>query len=392
MSYQGKFSSYQKPKKPLWKRILIAVLCVLLLLVAVGAAGAYYYFNFLLDNVTHAEFTPNTDSYDDTPQGYFGDIGEETTEATEPSETTQATEKPEATQATAVTKETAPPVVGYGKTGKIVNILLVGQDSREGEAAKLADSIILATINKETKKLTLTSFLRDTFLKMPDYVSSTGHQYRCGKNRININYALGYSWDGDLGAMKMLNQCLYENFGVEVDGNIEVSFDAFEKLVNEIGGLLIDLTEPEVAYLNDHATKLNLDLHYEPGVNWMEGYGTLTYCRMRKIDSDMSRANRQRKVISQIVDSIRDKSLGEINDLVKLILPLVITDMDKSEITTYIMELLPLLPQLEIVSNQCPAEGTYHGEAVELDGITSYVLVPELTKNREMLMAIAEDN
>lgn len=383
MSYQGKFSSFEKPKKPLWKRILTTVLCVLLLLVVAGGAGAYYYFNFMLDNVTHAQFTPNTDPYDDSMQGYLGVFDDET-EPTE-SETVEAAEAVEAAT-------TLPKTIGYGKTGKIVNILLIGQDSREGEAAKLADSIILATINKETKQLTLTSFLRDMFIKMPDYVASNGHKYECGKNRINVNYALGYSWDGDLGAMTMLDQCLYENFGVEVDGNIEVSFDAFEMLVNNIGGLWIDLAENEVDYLNAHAQKLNLDLHYEPGLNWMEGYGALTYCRARKLDSDIGRTARQRKVVTEIVNRVRDLSLGEINDLVKMILPLVITDLDKSDITTYVLELLPLLPQLEIVSNQCPAEGTYHGEMIELDGIESGVLIPDVGQNRKLLMAIAEDN
>ena len=98
----------------------------------------------------------------------------------------------------------ADPIGGSGS--RIVNILLVGQDRLEGEGRTRSDSMILCTFNKRTRELTLTSFLRDLYVQIPGY----------GGNRINAAYAYG--------GMELLEQTLEQNFGVQVDGIVEVDF------------------------------------------------------------------------------------------------------------------------------------------------------------------------
>ena len=127
-------------------------------------------------------------------------------------------------------------------------------------------------------------------------------------------------------------------------------------------------------------------------MNHLTGAQTLHYARIRKIDSDMERGNRQKKVISLLISQLKKMSLKELNKMVDQILPTIITNMSNEDITNCILELLPLLPKLEVVSNQCPAEGTYSGQIVEIYGVNSGVIVPNLQKNRELLTAITEDS
>ena len=278
----------------------------------------------------------------------------------------------------------------YGKSGKIVNILLVGQDSRRGDEAKLVDSIILLTLNKETKALTATSFLRDSYVKLPDYYR--GHT--CGWNRINTAYALGYSWFGDAGAMDMLNMTIQNNFGIEIDGNVEVSFDSFTKVIDLLGGLELDLTQEETDYLNTQS-KLYGTRHLEAGPNVLTGEEALWYARMQHLnagDNDAKRAGRQRMIIEKVLNKCKTMSALELNELLDTALPMLTTNITPDDMKMYISELLPYVSEVEFVSNQCPAEGTSWGEMVELPDGLSNVLKIDFNKNKQLMMSICEES
>ena len=188
----------------------------------------------------------------------------------------------------------------------------------------------------------------------------------------------------------MLSKLMYEQFGVEVDYTIEIGLHAFKLIIDALGGIDVELTEAEAKYLNkEDPGKAN----FEEGPAHLDGTYALAYVRMRKSsaeDNDFKRTTRQREVITKILNQCRSMSLGELNDMLNDVLPLIVTDMPKDMITTYALELLPVLPGLKIESNQCPAEGTYKGEIVEIYGVNSGVLIPNVQKNREILMAIAE--
>ena len=119
-----------------------------------------------------------------------------------------------------------------GRDSDIINILLIGQDRREDETRARSDSMILCTFRKSEKKLTMTSFLRDTYVKIPGY----------GQNRINVAYAAG--------GMSLLNKTLENNFGVHIDGNVEVDFYQFADIVDLLGGVEVDLRNDEAQWVN----------------------------------------------------------------------------------------------------------------------------------------------
>lgn len=355
MAKGGRFLQ-QKPKKTGKVGRIFLIVFVLLFVLAAGAvaAGTIYY-NSMLNLVTRPEATEIVLSEEQLEQ-ILGYVPEKVdTQTTEPTV--------ETTQPERVVED------------NIINIMLIGQQARKNETAKLSDTMILCSINKDTKTVTLTSFLRDLYVKLPNF---QGHV--CGKNRINVAYNLGWYWAGEKGGMEMLDQLIYENFGVEVDYNVEVGFDAFTDVVDTLGGVDIELTGAEAGHLGLGGA----------GTYHLDGEKALGYARTRSIDNDFNRTARQRKVVSALINKCRNMSLTELNNLIKTILPLVITDMTNEEITSCVMEVLPMLLELKIESHQVPVEGTYRFSTLDIIGVESNVIICDEEENGKLLRAIAE--
>ena len=261
----------------------------------------------------------------------------------------------------------------------IKNILIVGQASRGGEEAKLADSMILVTLNPKNNTITLTSFLRDSFVTIPSYAGRL-----CGgQNRINIIYHLGCRWNGAYGGMEMMDKCLKENFSVQVDHNVEIDFESFQHIIDAIGGIDLILSEQERDYLLEDKTGYND--YVTAGKNHLNGYTALCYARMRKPDSDVQRAQRQRKVISAVLHQSRRLKIHELARLAGTVSQLVMTDMYPGEMTELIAMGIPMLKNLDLRTAQCPAPDTYWWSTIPLDGYMSNVVKFDLQKNREIL-------
>ena len=190
MSKGGRYLQ-KKPAGAGWKKgVVIAVVAVLVLAIVLASLAILYIKGkFKLINIVTPESKDYTQEEIDNIMQYIPEdavtypVSDENEETEPTEETTEATEAP--------TED--PSAYDPGKLGKIVNIMVVGQAWRPGEEGKMSDSMILCTINKETKTLTLTSFLRDTYIKLANYRDSGGTQHTCGNQRINVAYALGYS-------------------------------------------------------------------------------------------------------------------------------------------------------------------------------------------------------
>lgn len=282
---------------------------------------------------------------------------------------------PEATPETvAIEKQTENDVTltTSGKDSKTVvtNILLVGQDRRAGEKKNgRSDAMILCTVNRRTKTVTLTSFMRDLYVKIPGKKN----------NRINAAYAIG--------GIKLLDQCLEENFGVQVDGNVVVDFQAFMKAVDLVGGVDVELTGKEAAYLNaaTYRDQARWESDLLEGINHLNGNSALAYARIRKISgNDFGRTKRQRKVLAALLEKVSNLTLPEIHRLLKTLLGEVSTDMTNTQILGYAMEFLSEIKNYQVETQQIPEEGTYRN--VTIDGMQ--VLLPDLEKNRDILSEI----
>ena len=191
MSSGGRYLK-KTPGKKKNKALMTILVVVLALVLIIGLLAGFVISK--MNKIQRAEKSENSLTAEDL-QGLMVEESEPTTEATTaPTETTAP-------------KETAP---DYGKTGKVVNVLLIGQDARPGEDSKNSDTMILCTVNKETKTLTLTSFLRDTFVYIPTFTDTYGTPHS-GRTKMTLCYALGYKWGGDLGAMELMDMVIERN-------------------------------------------------------------------------------------------------------------------------------------------------------------------------------------
>ena len=186
--------------------------------------------------------------------------------------------------------------------------------------------------------------------------------------------------------------CLYNNFGIEVDYDIEVDFEAFINIIDYLGGVEVELTEAEAEYLNKDDLYVLEDV--EPGKVTLDGMATLSYARMRKAngdgDSDIKRTNRQRELVKILLRKIQSHSVSQAMDLIECLLPKIVTNMTNEEITTCLWEILPLLPQMTIETGTCPVETTYWGEIIELGGYPASVLKFDKGQNTRLMRAITE--
>lgn len=244
-----------------------------------------------------------------------------------------------------------------GQTQELINILLIGQDARTGETRARSDAMILLTFNKTTKNITMTSFMRDLYVQIPGYED----------NRINAAYAFG--------GMELLDATLKQNFGVDVDANIEVNFDGFSSIIDILGGVDIELTSAEAEVLGLSA-----------GFQHLSGTNALRYSRIRSIDSDFSRTARQRNVITALFNSLKQAELSQLLELIDTIFPLITTDMSNGEIIAYATELFPMLSTSSLTNNRVPADDTYSLNTIR--GMS--VIVADMYQNRTILKETLE--
>lgn len=370
MSYHGRFEQAKQPKQPGKKKglkIFLIVIAVILVLLLIFAGAAYLYLQSKLKKMNIIELPKDTYAYT-----------EPTDEVTRPPEI-GAAETTEATTEATVPKMTA---------DDIVNILFVGQAARAGEEETMADSTMLVSINTYTKEITCMSILRDSFVKLPDY---KGHQ--CGRAKFTVCYNLGYQWGGGTaGGMEMTNICLKDNFGIEVDYNVEVSFDSFIKMIDYIDGVDIDLTQAEADYLNKDTLYVKRTI--EPGVQRLQGMEALSYARMRKAagdsESDIKRTERQRKVVEALLEKFRYRSIADLNKWIDILLPMVSTTMTPTDVTKLAARVLPIFSELKIKGATVPMEGW--GDMVDIynDGQVHSVMRFDTAKEKKLIRAITE--
>ena len=332
----------QKKKGKTWKKVLLGVLLVLLALIV----AIIIFVVTSLNKINRVDPNAETLSKEEWEQMRV-------TDELDPNETYPAVDED------FITFSTTPDGQAIVAEDYIVNILLIGQDRREGEGRARSDSMILVSFNKKSNKITLASFLRDNYVQLPD-----GY----GGDRLNAAYAIG--------GMEMLDETLEMNFGVNIDANLEVDFSGFSSIIDILGGVEIDLTQAEASHLNS-----NNGWSLSSGVNRLDGEQALAYSRIRKLDSDFGRTNRQRNVLTSLFEAFKDIDLTQALSLINEIFPLLTTDMSNGEMIGYATDLLPMLSKAELTSVHIPGDDDYYNATI--GGVM--VLVPDLDACREVL-------
>ncbi len=200
----------------------------------------------------------------------------------------------------------------------VKNVLLVGQ--RDG----LTDSMMLVSVNEKVETISMVSFYRDSWT----YIAPGGKTATFGK----LNWAYGK------GGIKCLIETIENDYKIEIDDYVMVDTDSFPLLIDALGGVDVNVTEKEASYLNStwrEWTFTGNPVSFTAGMNHLNGEKALMFCRIRKLDSDVGRTERQRRVISAVMTGFKDASLSKINSAINTLLPNVKTSMSNSEMVSF---------------------------------------------------------
>ena len=198
----------------------------------------------------------------------------------------------------------------------VLNVLLIGADSRNGTNTGNTDVMMLLSLNKKTKKITIASFLRDSYL----YVNGDNHDY-CTK--LNAAFSMG--------GPDCLIETIENNYKIEIDNYVMVNFKTFEKIIDEMGGV-------EVPKVEQFESDYNVKKHGIPlpvGENvTMNGAEALCFVRNRSCygEGDLRRSENQRIVINSIMDKVKSASVSDLNKYIDILMPQVMTGFTKGEI------------------------------------------------------------
>ena len=191
----------------------------------------------------------------------------------------------------------------YKDVEGITNIALFGIDAPLGQRGR-SDAIMLVTIDRNNKKIKLTSLIRDSYVSIP------------GRGMDKINHA--YAFGGPELAIRTINS----NFHLDIKNFASVNFTTLPQIIDILGGVNITLSSAEASQVPGASA----------GANTLNGAQALAYSRIRKIDSDFARSERQRTVMEAAIKKMLNQPLSSYPNVLSKILPLVTTNMNANDI------------------------------------------------------------
>lgn len=206
----------------------------------------------------------------------------------------------------------------------IRNIALFGVDAREQDSTLgNADTIMVLSINTKAKTAKLVSILRDSYVPIKGY----------GTRKINAAYLNG----GPVLAINTINR----NFGLDITDYVTVNFLMLAELIDEVGGIDVEITEAERGEINRIIPWDEVDVPYEiefldhAGLVHMNGAQALMYARIRYIDGDQARSERQAKVLNLMLEKVKKMSITKYPGILKTAMGNVETSLSYTEILSY---------------------------------------------------------
>jgi polyisoprenyl-teichoic acid--peptidoglycan teichoic acid transferase len=258
----------------------------------------------------------------------------------------------------------------------VTNIALFGLDQRNIKERGRSDSIMILTVDKEHKKIKLSSIMRDS------YVDIDGH----GKDKITHAYAFG----GPQLAVKTIN----ENFNLNIKSYVTVNFFGLAKIIDVMGGVTIDVKASEVPVANNYVKEIakleNVDppLIKGPGKQVLNGIQAVSYARNRYTgNGDYERTDRQRRVLSALMEKVKVLGVTKYPSVVSELLPYVLTNMSSVDIVKMGKDVLTS-GTTNIGQERFPIDGYCVGK--KINGVY-YLTYDEAATKDQMYKFIFED-
>lgn len=252
---------------------------------------------------------------------------------------------------------------GAGSTDEglpdIYQVLLIGTDRRQDNWYGNSDAMLLLSVNRNKKTISLVSFMRDLGVTVPGY----------GYRKINSAYALG---GGDL-----LVETIEQNFGISIDNYASVDFGGMIRIVDLFGGVTLDITQEEIPVMNSYIKEmcglegLTPENYYlsVPGTLQLNGMQAVAYCRNRYTGRyDFERTARQRRVLEQLYSRAKAMDLPQLLMLSVQAMPLISHNLSQEQIGA-LAALVPSLAGYQLTMERIPYDGLYSSNNENLDPV-----------------------
>lgn len=257
--------------------------------------------------------------------------------------------------------------VEYTEVDGITNVLLVGADSRDEEDTPKSDTVIIATLDNNVKKIKLTSLYRDTLVYIPGY----------GENKLNAAF--------ELGGVSLLSKTISNTYDISIDKYVMIDFVGFEKIIDLLGGIVIDVQDYQLEELNKYigeSTGGNDCPVYKSGLQVLNGKQTLSYARIRKgVGDDFERVERQREVLINVAEILKEIKPTKYLTIMTTMLDYIKTNIDPLEALNLAYTIYKF-PELNIEQLSIPMQELCIDE--EIEGLGS-VLRMDKYKNARIL-------
>ena len=306
---------------------------VILLILAVLAGSAYFVFHHYVSMLNRVPLGGDAEAVlsDATAQG-SGELEDDLPDDADAPEA----ERP----AEAVPEDAAQPVTEILEesgliTAGVRNILLIGVDNDYLPGMKQlgnADGLIIASINENSKKIVLSSIMRDTYV-------------RSALRNAGTKITLIYHEEGTNGLVRAVEK----NFQVPIDNYVLVNYINVVDIIDALGGMELELTKDEIIYMAEKIQSVNLLVGQKAGANkisvkeagkplLLNGVQVAAYLRVRLAgDGDAERTERARRVLNGCFEKMKGLSLSEYNKMAQTILPCITTDLDEGDILSILM-------------------------------------------------------
>ena len=248
------------------------------------------------------------------------------------------------------------------KDDDVINVLLVGTDSRDPDSDMgRSDSMMLVSFNRTKQKATVISFLRDSLVEIDGYgMSRLGHTMAYGGVGLTIN-------------------TLNKQFGLDIQNYITISFDSLVHVIDQLGGIEVNLTEEEAEYYRQTGMP-----DIQAGPVTLTGSQALAHARNRSLDNDFGRTQRQRSVLYGIYNKLmQQRDPSALLSLVNYCMTQVTTNMGVTEIYNLATEVLAI-DHLTTQQAAVPADGTY--QFITYEGMS--VIDFDLEANKEYIQGL----
>jgi LCP family protein required for cell wall assembly len=220
----------------------------------------------------------------------------------------------------------------------IKNIALLGIDTRQDNTSGRSDAVLVLSVDKKHNKIKLISIARDS------YVAIDGHR----NDKLTHAYAYGKSTL----AVKTLNK----NFGLEISDYVTVNFHGFSRIIDYIGGVEIDVNKKEMDHLNSYIIPKLIKSGFDceriksTGKQRLSGTQALCYSRIRKIDGDVERGNRQKEVLGAMFDEVKGMNVSKLPKVAEMVFSECQTSLSTKDIISMGLWAVTSSPTMENIS------------------------------------------